>query len=249
MPALRHFIEALFNPMMIIFAFLLCLYVLVCKERGSKFLRFFVLFTIIIFYFLSSGFIARLWTSHVEAKIPPVLTVDQNIHFVVVLGGGHARGDAPANDLLSSASLSRFMEGLRLYRMLSKAQLILSGGAYDTIQSEAEHMAELASWCGVAPADIRLERDSINTAEQAVALQTMLKDAPFYLVTSASHMPRALALFQALHMNAIPAPTDFTYYWQDERWEKTVFPNAKNMVYLSIAWRELLGSTWARLSY
>lgn len=248
MPALRHLIEALLNPMMIVLVLLIFVYFVMPKQQSSKRARLLLLVVIGLIYLLSSGFVARGLTVLLEDKRSPVLEVDKNIHFIVVLGGGHSRGNQPANDLLTAASLSRLVEGLRLYRLLPEAKLILSGGAYDTLQSEAYHMAILAAWFAVPAADIALEETSINTADQAIAIEQFVKDAPFYLVTSANHMPRALALFKKRHLHAIPAPTDFTNFWYDERWEKMIFPNAKNIVYVSIIWREYLGYAWACLS-
>ena len=57
-----------------------------------------------------------------------------------------------------------------------------------------------------------LETASRNTYENAVNSKRLLGAHGLHkvlLVTSALHMPRALALFRALGIEAAPAPTDF----------------------------------------
>jgi uncharacterized SAM-binding protein YcdF (DUF218 family) len=56
-----------------------------------------------------------------------------------------------------------------------------------------------------------------------------------------------MGLFRKQGLNPTAAPTDFTYYWYDERWEKIYIPSPNNLVYLNIAWHELLGRLWSTL--
>jgi uncharacterized SAM-binding protein YcdF (DUF218 family) len=65
---------------------------------------------------------------------------------------------------------------------------------------------------GVPSTDIIPESESLNTRENAVNVQKILQQENFktiLLVTSAMHMPRALAIFQHLGIKAIAAPTDY----------------------------------------
>jgi len=55
-----------------------------------------------------------------------------------------------------------------------------------------------------------LENDSENTAENAFYSAEILREKnikTIILVTSAMHMPRSVALFEAQGLNVIPAPT------------------------------------------
>ena len=176
--------------------------------------------------------------------------MDETIHWIVVLGGGHAQHDTnPPNDLLTGASVKRLLEGIRLYKQLPNAKLILSGGRYRPEEvTEADRMRQLVNWFNIKKEDVVLEPDSINTADEAKFLKHVLMKQPFYLVTSAVHMPRSMAIFNHKGLNPIAAPTDFTYVWQDERWERVWIPNASNLQYLSIVWHELLGLAWAKLN-
>ncbi len=45
-----------------------------------------------------------------------------------------------------------------------------------------------------------------DTEEEAAAVKQAIGDAPFLLVTSASHLPRAMIFFQQEGLNPLPAP-------------------------------------------
>lgn len=53
------------------------------------------------------------------------------------------------------------------------------------------------------------ETESQNTYENALYVQKYVGTKPFVLVTSATHMPRAMANFRGLGMKPIPASTDY----------------------------------------
>jgi len=247
-PAFRHFAESIVNPYFITLLLFALSLLLLCIRGDSRGVRAGLLLSLIGFLVLSTGWLPMVLTNKLENQHPVVEEVNPAIQWVVVLSGGQAvRDDLPVNNLLYSASIKRLVEGVRLYRQLPAAKLLLSGGTYDGKMTEASQLAMLASWFGIPSRDVVLETDSINTADQAVAIKKILGNKPFYLVTSAIHMPRALAFCRQQGLTPIAAPTDFTYYWDDERWEKTYLPNPKNPVYVNIAWHEILGRAWAWL--
>jgi len=246
-PLVRHLIESLVNPFFILLV-LLGLSLLLLEFRGnSKLVRTGFLMVLIGFLVFSTGWLPRYVTHKLENEYLLVTRPNPDIHWVVVLGGGHADGnESPANQVLSSVSIKRLVEGVRLYRQLPAAKLLLSGGDDSNGISEAEHLDQVIALFAISPADRVLETGSTNTASQAVAIKKWLQDKPFYLVTSAAHMPRAMELCLRQGLHPIAAPTDFTYYWQDGNWEKIYMPGARNFAYLNIAWHEILGRIWMR---
>jgi len=65
---------------------------------------------------------------------------------------------------------------------------------------------------GVEKAAIAQDPNSLNTYENAVNVKKILQKLnlnKILLVTSAIHMPRSLAIFKKLGIEAIAAPTDF----------------------------------------
>ena len=247
MPGLRHLLEALINPFFVLWlSFFLAVLWLYFKQN-NRWLTTIGFVFVLLFTVLSTGFFPQYLTKTLENRYKPVKIVQQNIRCVVVLGGGqYNHPSLLAHDILLSASIKRLMEGIRLYRLLNKSKLILSGGGYGSNygQTEASRMAVLSSWLKIPEKDIQLEQESINTEDQAKLLKKELNDEPFYLVTSATHMSRAIRLFEYHGMNPVPAPTDFTLFWQDEKWQKKWIPNPQNMTYVNVAWHEILGRIW-----
>lgn len=245
---IRHLLEALLNPFFLGFVWLVVCFLLLWQRGWSKALFRALFIGLVYLLLISTGFLPRSLTEAIEGEYQPIKKVDPSIHWVVVLSGGQADASGlPVNLVLYAASLRRLMEGVRLYQQLPKSQLLLSGGGYGADRPESTRLSEAAGMMGIQPQAMVLEMTSVNTADQARALAAILHQQPFYLVTSALHMRRALALCRKQGLNPVPAATDYTLYWQDERWEKVWIPNPANMVYLSIAMHEILGWYWGRL--
>ena len=62
---------------------------------------------------------------------------------------------------------------------------------------------------GVPRESLILETRALDTDDEANLFKPIVRNAPFALVTSASHMPRALRLFRSKGMNPLPCPCDF----------------------------------------
>lgn len=246
MTAIRHSLELMLNPFFLLFLLLLCSLLLVRKnKRAGRGLLALCLGIVLLF---STGFIPRQLTSCLESSYPVVNKPNPNIKWVVVLGGGHfAIEGLSANNLLSGASIKRLVEGVRLFEQLPKGRLLLSGGGETKHYSEAVLLQQLSRWFAVPAEKITLEDRALNTEEQAKALVSFLHKEPFYLVTSAIHMPRSMFLCQQQGLNPIAAPTDYTLYWNDRNQTKMLIPNAVNFYYFNIAMHELLGRSWALL--
>ncbi|STX51976.1 membrane protein [Legionella busanensis] len=247
--ALRHLIETVLNPFSI-FLFLFASYLIILYKRKAERLIFLGFSTIFILLLLfSTGWVPKLMTKTLENQYPIVTQPNPHIQWVVVLSGGQSPAiNKPANMLLYGASLKRLIEGIRLLQQLPNAKLLLSGGGYGADIAEAKRMASVVKLLGVSDNKIVLETSSINTAAQAKGLKRYLGSAPFYLVTSATHMPRSMYMCKHEGLNPIAAPTDFTIYWDSEYWRKVYLPNPQNLVYLTIAWHEILGLLWAKIT-
>ena len=83
---------------------------------------------------------------------------------------------------------------------------------------EATDMADLLEFMGVPRSAIIEEPQALNTYENAFYVKDILAERGLeriLLVTSAMHMPRALAIFQHQGINVIAAPTDFLVSQQE----------------------------------
>lgn len=103
-----------------------------------------------------------------------------------------------------------------LSRRFPQARILLSGGASDLASpepaTESAIARDLLVGVGVEPQRIELEERSRNTCENAEQSLLVAKPAPgerWVLVTSASHMPRAVACFRAAKFPIVPYPVDY----------------------------------------
>lgn len=248
MANLRHVIEFLVNPYFLCILVIALCVIIAFRRSQALIIRIGLLSVLLVLLIISTGWLPHYLTYKLEGQYPVINKVDPQIHWIVVLSGGQSQTkDMPVNNLLSSASIKRLVEGVRLYRMLPNAQLVLSGGGESREQPEALLLEQLSKWFAIPPQAVVLEQKSINTADQARELAAIVHKKPFYLVTSAIHMPRSMLLCQQQGLHPIAAPTDFTFYWNSGGVAKTIIPNVSNLNYFSIVMHESLGRAWAYL--
>jgi len=135
---------------------------------------------------------------------------------IVVLGGGLDPGPPEWLYPNLNSAADRYWHAARLYHAGRAPQLLVSGGRMpwmDGVRSEAEMIRGFLHDLGVPAEAIVLESRSASTRENALYSAAWLAEhAPgetVLLVTSALHMPRALASFERLGIPAIAAATDF----------------------------------------
>lgn len=186
-----------------------------------------------------------------EYRYPPLLNAEtaSGTKWVVVFGGGGSYDPKrPATAQLASASLLRLAEGIRVHKALAGSKLVLSGGAVFSPVSEALLMANAALALGVEKNSIILESESNDTENQAMLIKKITGNEPFVLVTTASHMPRSMALCQKLAMQPIPAPTDYLVAEEPTGLRpRAFFPEINHLEMAERAFHEYMGLAWARI--
>ncbi len=172
----------------------------------------------------------------------------KNIEYVVVLGGGHnSHPSIPVPGRLYGDSLIRLLEGIRIYWLNPGSRLVLSGGgAYDPVP-EARGMADVARFLGVNPDDLILEKNSLDTKDQARMIKAIVGDHPFVLVTSATHLPRSMGLFRKMGMAPVPAPAGPTCRAQAPLMPDDFFPDSNALDNSTRAIHEYVGMLWATM--
>lgn len=173
----------------------------------------------------------------------------QDIQNVVVLtGGGFPIDGELFTSGLPHASAMRFMSGLEICSQLgASCRLIFSGssGAPEDLPT-GQVMESLAREID-PPARTLSESKSSTTAEHPLNVKAFVGDSPFVLVTSAYHMPRAVAVFSKAGLQAIPYPVDRYalggYGWAD------LLPAAGNLETINIALHEYVGLAWYWFRY
>jgi uncharacterized SAM-binding protein YcdF (DUF218 family) len=144
-------------------------------------------------------------------------------------------------------SLVRLTEGVRLYRKLPGSKIVLMGGAvFDTVP-EVEITAKIAEIMNVNPNDLILEKMSRDTEEQAKFIKDIVGNEPFILITSASHMPRSVALFKKVGLKPIPAPTNHRVVEGKSMSPGDFFPSTGGLSKAETAIYEFLCTSWSKI--
>ncbi len=135
---------------------------------------------------------------------------------IVVLGGGTRPKISPRPWVEVAEAGDRIIYGARLFLEGKAPLLIVSGGRAEWLgeggNPESEDMTAISTALGVPTTAIAQDATSLNTRENAVNVKAILQQRGLkniLLVTSALHMPRSLAIFRKLEIEAIAAPTDF----------------------------------------
>jgi uncharacterized SAM-binding protein YcdF (DUF218 family) len=219
------------------------------KQRAGKVI---VSAGVLLLLLLSYGPLPEMLLRPLEYSFSPLLEPKDvpQARWIVVLGAGHTQDPRlPPNSQLSGAALFRLVEGIRIHKSLPGSKLILSGGALWESVPEARVMADVALALGLEQQNLILESVSKDTEEEARLIQEMVGNNLFVMVTSASHMPRAMALFKKLGMQPIPAPTD--YGVKGGQGQEVIpsgfFPGAEVLQKAETAVYEYLGLAWAKL--
>ena len=171
------------------------------------------------------------------------------VWIAVLCGGCSTNWPFSIGARLEEASLARFVEGLRIYRQLPHGNILLSVGDLLEVPLQDRLVDQLAETVGIPRQDLRPVTGATCTQDEARLNREIVGTAPFVLVTSDYHMPRAMLLCKALGMNPVPAPAGQCGRSDGEpRFSpRRFFPNAANLVIADTALHEYLGMWWARL--
>lgn len=233
---------------------LLCtagLFALTLKRRYPAYLAFILGLTSLIAF--SSEPVSGALSQHLERQYPSFKPQAQAPEFkpayIMVLGNyGLADPDLAVTGQLSSTALARFSEAFRLIKLYPGAQLVVSGSGFGDIESHAQLMARLAQSFGVANSNIIRFDKTKDTADEIQQLGQLVQGKDTILVTSAMHMPRAMALSQQYNVEVVPAPADYKQRnGQGSQPVTRLIPSAHYLQRSTLAMHEYIGMAWAKL--
>lgn len=174
-----------------------------------------------------------------------------NVNYIVVLGGGYTWDPkwAPSSNLINN-SLPRVTEGVRLWLKNPQATLIFTGApAQGNPVSTAEAGARVAESLGVPRSHIMTLDQPKDTQEEAAAVKKAIGQQPFILISSASHLPRAMIFFHQQGLTPEPAPANQMAISADlNPWEK-IIPSPLWLMHSDRAAYESLGRIWQWLTF
>lgn len=198
----------------------------------------------------AQGLMAQLQPA--ETQRLSLLPTDMQNAAIVVLGGGR-RSNAPefeGSDTVNARTLERLRYAARLQRQTRLPVLLSGGKVFGEATAEAVLMNEsfISDFRG---APNWLEADSRNTAENAEFSARVLKAngiQTIFLVTHASHMPRAQAEFEQQGLKVLPAPLGYVQQASGKTGPLAWLPNAEALALSSQALHEQIGQFWYGLT-
>lgn len=208
---LKEYIAGLLSPTPIMGVLLLIGLTLLIKKKQSSF-RYSYFLLLGFFSLTACNIVPDFLLNSYETSYPKFQFKANNSNsypYIVVLGGGLVpSSQQPLSSQLTSQTLTRLVEGIRIHKLIPKSKIIFTGKGY-TDFTEAMAMGLMAQQLGIKEDDILLESQSKNTHDHPQYLKHLLKGERFVLVTSALHMPRAMTYFKAAGLNPTPAPTQY----------------------------------------
>lgn len=180
-------------------------------QRSKSYI--FILTGCFTLYLQSTPFIAY----HLNKLIAPSpMKIEElnNVQAIVVLGGGvnNSAEEYNVNAVSSNDTFVRIRYAAYLAKKNPDIPIFTSGGAIDTKNSEASLIKYALQNEFDIENDVYLEPDSKTTKENAKYTAHLLQQyhiSTIALVTSASHMRRASALFKQNGIHVIDAPTGY----------------------------------------
>ncbi len=155
-----------------------------------------------------------------ERQYPQLALADIKQHdAIIVLGGGLRIPLPPAKQAQITAGSDRYWYATQLYRASKAKQIVLAGGNVfeqvdargETVPGEAFYAKKLLFDWGVPESAIVAESLSRNTEQNRNNVADLLASRGIksvLLVTSATHMPRAMTLFAELPVELTAASAD-----------------------------------------
>jgi uncharacterized SAM-binding protein YcdF (DUF218 family) len=193
--------------------------------------------------------VVRLLMAPLENHYPMPVISTLPTHLVVLAGAEKLRQSKIQDRPTLTDASERLSEAVVLASRFPDAQIILVGGVrwrgLRDIDVGVKYMREM----GVAPQRIRWIDNTTDTCTNAAGVARLkLQAAELVLITSAMHMPRAMACFTQAGLQPVPYPVDFRSSGTitDGPWfapgSATTYSN------LDFAAHEWTGLIWYRLS-
>ncbi|HVU33952.1 MAG TPA: ElyC/SanA/YdcF family protein [Opitutaceae bacterium] len=244
-------------PVPVLLLLLVAGWLLLRRPRRGRLGRALIATATILLLLLGNKFVSTWLVRPLETRYPavpelvagaPLPSAVAACRYVVVLGAGN--GDSPglsALDELSPSARARITEAVRLLRLLPDARLIVSGPADESPVTHATVLERAAISLGIAENRIQRIEHARDTEDESLAVKRRVGSAAFALVTSAWHMPRAMALFHAAGLNPLACPTDFSSHWDGRFHWRDFLWDVESLERSTYAVHERIGYAWIAL--
>jgi len=241
----KKWIGGLLMPLPLFLTVFFIALILLFFTQKQKLAKLLLVLSFSAFFLLSLTPFSEQMIYQLEREHPPLTAqnITQYFDYILVLGaGGIADPSLPVNSQLSSVANSRFLEALRLYHANPNAIWIVSGSSFGDVKSHAQMMQEMAIMMGVPAAQIIRLDESRDSDDEAKKMSQLIQGKHAALVTSATHMDRALSLFYKYGTRPIAAPTNYLAKNRDGEIPSYYYiPSAYQLYKNDVIWHEYLG--------
>lgn len=204
---IKKWLGGLLMPLPLTLALLFVSLLLLFFSQHQTLAKSLTLFSFLILFAFSLLPTAYHLAKPLERQYAPLLEAEQSLDYILVLGSSGINDQKlPITGQLSATALSRFSEALRLYYANPNASIVVSGSAFGDSKSHAQLLQQLALAFNISEQKIIRLDNPQDTNQEALQMSAIIEGKKAALVTSATHMPRAMALFKKYKQSPIPAP-------------------------------------------
>ena len=213
-------------------------------KNKIKHAKVFIILSVSILFILSYPPFSNVLVENLESKYEKYQYKNE-VKYIHVLGSGHNTDIAqPISSNISDSGIKRVVEGVIVHKKTPYSKIIFTGYEGNTDKENAKMNAKLAESLGVLKENLIVNGSPKDTYEEALFTKKIVNDQEFILVTSATHMHRAMMIFKSLGMRPIPAPTDF----EKEKYRGPLRePNLHSLYNSKKAIHEYIGILWTIL--
>ena len=209
----HQFLSAVLSIVLSPFNWIVLLLLLAYFLRKKKLKRYCLVLALILFIVFGNQALLDLYAKNWQPK--PVVLGPSAGYSCGIVPGGFASPDADANGYFN-ATADRFIQAVKLYKTGHIKHILISGGN----GKENEKSFREAAWVrgelitfGIPDSVIFTEDKANNTKENAFYSKQILDSlhltAPYLLITSAFHMPRAALVFKKAGVDVVPFPCNY----------------------------------------
>lgn len=257
---LKKIISAIILPDGMIAICLLLAVFLMPARRLKSVVNTLIVSAFLLYFTLGNDYVAFWLVNNLEQKAVVLTKLSEkskkNTTTVVVLSGGaYFENDhlLPTEDKLGDRTRARLLTAALLVRGQDIQEVFLSGGCSRTNNAcdkpEAYYMAEFLENYLTKDVKITTEHLSRDTIENLENIQKLTADTPFFLITSAMHMPRAMTIATRLKLNAIPVLCDFQAHRTSTGIFDMILPSFHNLKRSRAAIHEYIGLSWFYIKF
>ncbi len=221
MPSIREFAEVFFVPLfyvLIVFGGLSLVSFWVRDATLHRWRYAFVVATLLT-YAVSTPFLPNLLLRSIESTYKPaeLTQTKRGNNLIVVLSAGWLRVTRRGWDQkLGESGWESTYAAVQLWDRIGGTLRFTGAPTPDNADSAAAEMARVAEQMGVPAANVQIEPDSLDTHQNIQFSRKEIRghQGPVWLVTTALHLPRAVAVARRLNLSVIPYPC---FYQADAR--------------------------------